>query len=273
MASRRYRNNQMLMNFSIISNQNKLGRLLRIPLRLIPPTSVMPILQGPLRSSKWIAGAGNHGCWLGSYEQQKGTAIAKALSPGDVFYDIGANAGYYTLLGSRMVGKTGYVYSFEPLPLNLNFLRKHIHLNSIENSSVLEVAVTAYDGVASFTIGDNSCVGHLASQAGDNTIHVKTASLDSLVSSKCIRPPKVIKCDIEGGEYDALRGATEVLGKYMPVLFLATHGPEVHRKCVQLLRDLDFEVRDLDGGGEGTTDELFAVSRSQPSPTRVSCPE
>lgn len=266
-------NNGIPMNFSTISYQSKLGKLLRSPLRLIPPTSVMPIIQGPLRGSKWIAGAGNHGCWLGSYEQQKGAAISKAISPGDVFYDIGANAGYYTLLGSRTTGKIGHVYSFEPLPLNLNFLRKHIQINSIENSSVLELAVTAADGVSSFTIGDNSCVGHLTSQSGDNTIRVRTASLDSLVTSKAIRPPRVIKCDIEGGEYDALRGATEVLTHYMPVLFLATHGQDVHTKCIQLLRDIDFEVRDLDGGHEGTTDELIAVSRNLTSPTRAPSPE
>jgi FkbM family methyltransferase len=227
----------------------------------------MPIIQGPLRGSKWIAGAGNHGCWLGSYEQQKGAAIVRAISPGDVFYDIGANAGYYTLLGSRITGKVGHVYSFEPLPLNLSFLRKHIQLNSIENSSVLEVAVAAVDGVAAFTIGENSCEGHLTAATGIRTIQVKTASLDSLVSNNAIRPPKVIKCDIEGGEYDALQGAREVLRRYSPVLFLATHGPEIHRKCVQLLLELDFEVRDLDGGLDGATDEIVAVSRYQPGPT------
>jgi len=52
-------------NLSEISNENLFGKMLRGPLRLIPRTAVVRILQGPLRGKKWIVGSSNHRFWLG----------------------------------------------------------------------------------------------------------------------------------------------------------------------------------------------------------------
>ncbi len=52
----------MSMNFSGISNQTPIGKLLRFPLKLIPTQMKMPILQGKLRGKKWIVGSSQHGC-------------------------------------------------------------------------------------------------------------------------------------------------------------------------------------------------------------------
>ncbi len=56
------------MNLSGISDKSLFGKILRLPLRIIPAQTVMPIIQGKLKGKKWIVGASNHGCWLGSYE-------------------------------------------------------------------------------------------------------------------------------------------------------------------------------------------------------------
>ncbi len=58
----------------------------------------MPIMQGRLRGTKWIVGAGEHGYWLGSYEMNKRLAFEREIAPGTVMYDIGANVGYFSLL-------------------------------------------------------------------------------------------------------------------------------------------------------------------------------
>ena len=92
------------MNFSAISNETLLGRMLRLPFRLIPTNAQMRILQGHLRGKKWIAGSGNHGYWLGSYEYQKQRIFSEEIRPGDVVYDLGANVGFYSLLASFLVG-------------------------------------------------------------------------------------------------------------------------------------------------------------------------
>jgi predicted RNA methylase len=93
----------------------------------------MPILQGPGRGIRWIVGAGTHGCWLGSYESEKQAVVAEALGPGMVFYDLGANAGFYTLLAARAVLPGGEVIAFEPLPENISYLRRHVERNGFRN--------------------------------------------------------------------------------------------------------------------------------------------
>src|SRR5579871_1243331 len=117
------------MNLSGISNESVVGRALRAPFRLIPRSAAVPILQGPLRGKRWVVGSATHGCWLGSYEQDKQQCFAGAVSVGSVVYDIGANVGFYSLLASVLVGVSGAVYSFEPVPRNCHFLRRHVDLN------------------------------------------------------------------------------------------------------------------------------------------------
>src|SRR5664280_711279 len=89
---------EKLMNFSGISGRTFIGKALRFPLSLIPSGTQMPILQGPLHGKRWIVGASNHGCWLGSYEAAKQKKITEFVRPGMVCWDVGANVGFYTLL-------------------------------------------------------------------------------------------------------------------------------------------------------------------------------
>ena len=97
------------MNFSGISKANRLGQVLRWPLRLLPAWARIPIMQGPLRGCWWIVGSGNHGYWLGSYEQTKARRFVQAIHQGAVVYDVGANVGYYTLLAAVAVGRNAHV--------------------------------------------------------------------------------------------------------------------------------------------------------------------
>lgn len=124
------------MNFSHISNQTLIGKGLRLPLKLIPKRMVIPIMQGPLRGKLWVVGSSSHGCWLGSYELQKQQIFIKTVRPRYVVYDIGAHVGFYTLLSSVLVGSQGKVLAFEPVPRNLQYLRRHVHMNCCPNVSV-----------------------------------------------------------------------------------------------------------------------------------------
>jgi FkbM family methyltransferase len=247
------------MNLSGVSNKTIVGKALRLPLTCIPKNIPMPILQGPLRGKRWLAGSCTHGCWLGSYEYEKQKLFAAALRPGDVVYDLGANVGFYSLLASVLVGSEGRVYSFEPVPANLSFLRRHLELNKVQNCSVFSVAASHSSGTATFHLGRNNLVGHLTTKPQLGTLSVRTVALDDLVSCGQLRPPNVIKCDIEGGEYDALTGASEILRTYSPVVFLATHGAEVTEWCCKLLTDLDYQLTPLDKLPLSMTREILAV--------------
>lgn len=107
------------MNISAVPHDSLVGRLLRWPLRFIPPELVVPILQGKLKGRKWVVGSSKHGCWLGSYEYHKRRLFEQLIRPGDTVFDIGAHVGFYTLLASILTGPAGRVFAFEPLPRNL----------------------------------------------------------------------------------------------------------------------------------------------------------
>lgn len=228
------------MNLSSISTKSLAGRLLRLPLRLVPDGMPMPILQGPMRGRRWLAGALNHGCWLGSYETDTQERIGALIGAGDVVYDVGANAGFYTLLAATLVGARGRVVSFEPVPSNLEVLRRHIALNDLVNVEVIEAAVADRDGIAAFSAeGGHGATARL-SESGN--LRVRVTTLDTLRSEGRIPAPTLIKIDVEGAEYAVLRGAERLLRDTLPYLIVELHTPEMDRLCPAFLRNLGYAI-------------------------------
>ena len=215
-----------MINFSGISNKGIIGRMLRMPLRLLPVDAKIPVLQGKLRGKKWIIGSANHGCWLGTYEYEKQGMFVNRIKEGSVVYDIGANVGFYTLLASVLVGPRGKVIAFEPLPSNIYFLKEHVRLNKCSNVTVIDAAVSEKSGVTFFEEHTNRCMGSLSSKG---SLEVKTICLDDFVAKGEFPPPHYMKIDVEGAELLVLTGAKSILTNYHPTIFLATHGIEVHR--------------------------------------------
>ena len=168
------------MNWTSISNASFFGKVLRLPLRLIPGRAVLPILQGPLRGKKWIAGSGNHGYWLGSYEMEKCVRFAEAVPAGGVVFDLGGNVGYYTLISSFRAGPRGRVFVFEPLPRNLDFLRRHLALNRIENVTVIDAAVSDRSGTVRFAEDASTSKGRIGE---GGSLEVKSISLDDWIDT------------------------------------------------------------------------------------------
>jgi FkbM family methyltransferase len=233
--------------------------LVRLPLRLLPPNTEIPILTGPMRGFKWISDSSNATCWMGVYESTKQQAFARIVKPSNVVFDLGANVGFYTLLASRLAGSAGRVFSFEPSLRNVWYLRRHLRLNAIQNCQVIEAAVSVLEGIARFEISALPVTGHLTNEISGAGYDVETVSLDGLLGEGLVPEPNVIKCDIEGGEFVALLGARTTLLKCKPVILLATHGPEVHQLSCDLLKELGYRMRSLVPGQDlRTTDEVIA---------------
>ncbi len=239
----------------MLNSSTTIGKLLRLPLRLVPKKAVLPVLSGPLQGARWVAGASNHGCWLGWYERAKVQRFVGALKPGLIVYDVGANVGYYTLLAARYC-PAGRIFAFEPLPSNVELLKRHVDLNGVRHAVIHECAVSNREGEALFRAGPTNAMGHLASQ-GDMRVRVST--LDAMIERGEIMEPDLIKMDIEGGEVDAVRGAMALLRRRHPLFFLATHGREVHAACCQLLKSLDYVLMSVDRLPLETTSELCAI--------------
>ena len=245
-----------VINFSGISNSKFVGRALRLPLRLVPREAEVRILQGPLRGKRWIARSSNHGCWLGSYEAAKQRTIMELVRPGMVCWDVGANVGFYTLLLAELVGACGRVFAFEPVPRNVELLQRHVEMNGYQNVRILHCALGDFDGEIGFDPGPNTSMGHIAARG---PLMVPCSRAGTLLAAGEVEAPDVIKIDVEGAEADVLRGARRTMERH-PVIFLATHGENVHRACVDLLTASGYVVRALDGGPLEGTDEVVAVA-------------
>lgn len=216
------------------------GKVIRSPLRLLPTHAVVPVLTGALRGKRWIIGSQRHACWMGVYESRLQTLIAHGLRENSVFYDIGANAGFYTLLaGARIV--SGMVVAFEPLPENVAYLRRHIELNHLRNVRVIEAAVSDSDGASAFEPEITRGMGRL-SEGG--ILRVDKVALDTLIFAQGLIPPTHIKMDIEGEELRALFGARNCFSQFRPELFLATHGKTVHDDCCRVLSEWNYVLDD-----------------------------
>ncbi|MBI4634931.1 MAG: FkbM family methyltransferase [Candidatus Rokubacteria bacterium] len=236
-----------MIDLSAIRRESVLGRALRAPLRLIPPATVLPIAQGPLRGARWIVGSATHGCWLGCYEAEKQRLCVAYARPGMTVFDLGANVGFYTLLFSRLVGAAGTVHAFEPVERNLGYLRKHLALNGVSNAHVHPVAAGRRTGRADFDPSRDPRTGRVVSAATPSTLTVPVGSLDDFVYREGHPPPQLVKIDVKGGEGDVLDGSDRLLSEERPTLFVAIHGLDQWRRCYELLTRRRYRIEDLKG--------------------------
>lgn len=202
----------------------------------------MRIRHGPARGMKWITGSSIHGCWLGTYELAKQIALQRFVKSGMVVYDIGAQAGFYTLFFSRLVGEAGRVYAFEPCPYEAHFLVDHVRINELANVRIVQAAVGERTGLVGMTI-DRGLTQNQICNHSDSVLTAPTVTLDH----SGLEPPDLIKIDVEGAESAVLKGARDTLCKARPVVFIALHGPEQRAACVEALRGSGYGVYNLEG--------------------------
>jgi FkbM family methyltransferase len=231
----------------LFSSERLLGRILRLPLRLIPSGTVVPILTTRARGKHWIAGSGPHSCWLGWNEFRKRALFSREVVADSVVFDIGANVGSYAILASVLVGPKGHVVAFEPVDENVGFLRRHIELNHLENVRVVPAAVSAHTGEVRFAKSPDRLQGRI-SQRGTDVF--PSVSVDEFVQDAGVPAPDFLKIDVEGGELEVLNGATEVLRHVRPVIFLATHSDEVLEQCRRILTGAGYTLASIAGHGD-----------------------
>ena len=223
-------------------------------MNLIPIPKYIPILKGKLKGKKWLVSAGGKIVRLmfSTYEPEQSHLFEINIKPGHVVFDVGAHAGYYSLLASALVGREGKVFAFEPNPHNYLSLVNHVKINRADNIDVFECAVGNENGYSLFELGSGSGTGHL-SQFGD--FRVRTIRLDDLVKEKELSPD-FIKIDTEGAELLVLMGAKQLLSEIRPVVFLSTHGDEIHNQCCVFLQALNYRLKPIIGSDVHNTREL-----------------
>jgi FkbM family methyltransferase len=152
---------------------------------------------------------GNVYCGLHEFEEM--AFVLHALRPEDVFADIGANVGSYTILAAGCAGASAV--AIEPVPSTAVYLRDNVRLNGLESKvTVLQVALGASAGVVAFSTHLDTTNRVLTAadtaRASETAVHVPVLTLDEALGST---DPAVIKLDVEGYETAVLAGASRVL--------------------------------------------------------------
>lgn len=153
-------------------------------------------------------------------EQETILFLARVLEPGDVFIDIGAHIGFYSLFAATVTGPSGRVISCEPEPNNFADLIRNKEENGFKHIEAHNAAVSDKVGVLPLWVNQDNDGGHALWNVGTHpfnskssetseVIDINTLSIDTLISQSGIDRVKVIKIDAEGAERMILDGAKD----------------------------------------------------------------
>jgi len=178
--------------------------------------------------------------WRGAHEPAVTKAMTRLLKPGQVFWDIGAHIGYISLIGSRLVGSTGHVHAFEPMPANAKRLGEAVRLNTITNLTVHQVAVSDSDRPDVLHGSEATSMWSLLRQ--DHVgVPIICVTLDAMLA--LLGPPNLIKIDVEGAELGVLMGAERLLSLH-PTLIMELLTDANRTRAEALLAGRTFERLD-----------------------------
>jgi len=151
-----------------------------------------------------------------SFEPHVGNAIRQNLKPGDVFLDLGANIGFFSLLAASIVKDSGKVISVEPNMQNLQLLYASILENNFTNIKVFPFAASDHSQILKLTsFGSNGLVG-APEKDQLNSQFLPSVRIDELLQNE--EKINLIKLDIEGYEPLAFKGMDKILKKHNPVI-------------------------------------------------------
>lgn len=207
-----------------------------------PLPEVTVHLRADQRIERWM--------WAGAYEPELVSLLRTTLNPGMTVLDLGANIGYFSVIAAGLVGESGQVHAFEPMPQNIIRLRKNLapfHWSAVYPSAVGnvtgEVSIHYNEEEAGWaSIHDQHQLGNLPSSS-----IVSAVRLDDWVLNHPVNRIDFMKLDIEGSELDALLGARQTLSQFHPTVVAETKCGWNHDEIRQLLSATGYECRSFHG--------------------------
>jgi FkbM family methyltransferase len=185
----------------------------------------------------------------GSLEVPMQEALRRSLGAGGVLFDVGASIGFFSLLGARLVGPTGSVVAFEPVPVQAEALRRNVAVNGWASIEVIEAAAASQTGAEILRLRQDAPVwSHLARYAPGAPgidLAIEAVAIDDLVADGRVPAPSVVKLDVEGAELEVIEGMRQTLTRHRPILVCELHGtaPEF----VDAMTEAGYRVTNLDG--------------------------
>jgi FkbM family methyltransferase len=151
-----------------------------------------------------------------SFEPEATAVAAQLICPGDTVVDAGANFGWYTTLFARLVGESGHVHAFEPVPSTYQRLLDNIQLNGCGNRvSAIPMALSTLQGEAVVYHFKNLSHSRSSLSTLDQTeFHghpTRLIDLDTYLARGNVSRADFLKCDVEGSELLVMSGCRRLL--------------------------------------------------------------
>lgn len=180
--------------------------------------------------------------------------LIKNLRENDIFYDIGSNYGFYTLLAQELI-TNGEIHSFEPLPKIFDLLRRNANLEKNPNTFLNNVALSNQVGEAIFYnrevarhTGTSSLIFQRDNPEKYIIIKIKTTTLDEY--TKTHKAPSIIKLDVEGAEFLVLEGGLSTIKNFKPIIIMEFFNDDLHQKAVNILLNNHYNIFEIDNNGD-----------------------
>jgi FkbM family methyltransferase len=175
---------------------------------------------------------------------------------GDIVVDIGAHMGRYTIISSKRVGANGKVVAIEAHHSNFEMLKSNIKLNQLTNVTPLNYAVYSKETKIKLYLPDeesgytmhhsimsNYVFTKYKDKTGDKFVEVSANTLDYLLQLKGITDVNWVKIDVEGAEFEVLKGAHNVLSNSKDIsLLIEVHGKDTYEPIIESLRSYNFKI-------------------------------
>lgn len=192
-----------------------------------------------------------HSILRGTLEVPVQEALRRTLGPGAVFYDVGANIGFFSLLAARFVGPTGRVIALEPVPESAASIRANAAANSFDWIEVHQLAAAAESGLAEFCVVADASWSRLMRYGlhsrTERKLEVEGTTLDELIQDRLLPIPDVIKIDVEGAELEVLEGMSRTMQSHQPTIICELH--VTNEAFITFTRDHGYSAENLDGSG------------------------
>ncbi len=175
---------------------------------------------------------------------------------GDIVVDIGAHMGRYTIISSKRVGANGKVVAIEAHPNNFEMLNRNIKLNQLTNVVPLNYAVYSKetkiklylpDEESGYTMHHSIMPNYVFTKYKDKTedkfVEVSANTLDYFLQMKEITDVNWVKIDVEGAEFEVLKGSHNVLSNSKDIsLLIEVHGKDTYEPIIESLRSHNFKI-------------------------------
>ena len=213
----------------------RIGRFLASPTRrkyitlALRARRMFPEMPIPLRlpfGAWWMAekSAMDHELMYSEFEATETRFVQRLVRAGMTVLDVGAHHGLHTLLLSKKVGRNGRVIAFEPSSRECRRLEKHLRFNHCSNVHLERCAAGSEPGEADLFLVDGfqdwcNSLRPPALPDPTSTVRVRVRRIDDVLAEQQVSKVDFIKLDVEGGELDALHGATRLLhGESRPAI-------------------------------------------------------